>query len=267
MPIVVESIETLRTYRGHLAVVTQTIPALDEIYGENTRRALQGNAGVKLYLTPSDEKTVEELSKAVGKTTKTVVTRSQSIGKNPFEGRSQSTRTEESSLLPEDEARRLPLDEIVMVIDAQMPVRAKRIQYFDDRLFKAIHAAQTGELPFPKPGGVGSQGTLPLSVRAMPMAPPPDGPSGPEADVEAARQAADGQSSGQTDVAQTKIAPVVQAVIAEEQRQMEMDFGSQVVDAEAASEVDEAQMRSAVDGLDEMEAMLREDGGQKLVAR
>lgn len=107
---------------------------------------------VKLYLTPSDEKTVEELSKAVGKTTKTVVTRSQSIGKNPFEGRSQSTRTEESSLLPEDEARRLPLDEIVMVIDAQMPVRAKRIQYFDDRLFNAIYAAQTGELPFPEPG-------------------------------------------------------------------------------------------------------------------
>ena len=65
MPIVVESIETLRTYRGHLAVVTQTIPALDEIYGENTRRALQGNAGVKLYLTHSDEKTIEELSKAV----------------------------------------------------------------------------------------------------------------------------------------------------------------------------------------------------------
>ena len=103
------------------------------------------------------------MSKAVGKTTKTVITRSQSIGKNPFEGLSQSTRTEESSLLPEDEARRLPLDEIVMVIDAQMPVRAKRIQYFDDRLFKAIHAAQTGELPFPKPGGGGPQGTLPLN--------------------------------------------------------------------------------------------------------
>ena len=218
---------------------------------------------MKLYLTPSDEKTVEELSKAVGKTTKTVVTRSQSIGKNPFEGRSQSTRTEESSLLPEDEARRLPLDEIVMVIDAQMPVRAKRIQYFDDRLFKAIHAAQTGELPFPKPGGGRAQGNLPLSVRAMPMTPPANGSGGPEA----AREAADGQSSGQTDVTPKKTAPVVQAVIAEEQRQMEMDFGGQVVDAEAAIVVNEAQMRSAVDGLDEMEAMLREDGGQKMVAR
>lgn len=150
MPIVVESIETLRSYKGHLAIVTQTIPALDEIYGENTRRALQGNAGVKLYLTPSDEKTVEELSKAVGKTTKRVVTRSRQIGRNPFEGRSMSERTEETSLLPEDEARRMPLDDIVMVIDAQMPIRAKRIQYYDDPFFKAIHGVQHGELPFPE---------------------------------------------------------------------------------------------------------------------
>jgi type IV secretion system protein VirD4 len=267
MPIVVESIETLRTYRGHLAIVTQTIPALDEIYGENTRRALQGNAGVKLYLTPSDEKTVEELSKAVGKTTKTVVTRSQSIGKNPFEGRSQSTRTEESSLLPEDEARRLPLDEIVMVIDAQMPVRAKRIQYFDDRLFKAIHAAQKGELPFPKPGSGGPQGSLPLSVRAMPMTPPPVGLRGAEADVERAGVAAGGRPSGQTHVAPKKNAPVVQAVVAEEQRQMVMDFGSLVADAKAESDIDEAQMRAAVDGLAEMEAMLRGGDGENLVDR
>ncbi len=150
MPIVTKSIETLRAYRGHLAIVTQTIPALDEIYGENTRRALQGNAGVKLYLTPSDEKTVEELTKAVGKTTKKVVTQSRAIGKMPFEGRSQSVRTEEVSLLPEDEARRLPLDDIVMVIDAQMPIRAKRIEYFSDPFFKGIHAAQKGDLPFPE---------------------------------------------------------------------------------------------------------------------
>ena len=143
--------------------------------------------------------------------------------------------------------------------DAQMPVRAKRIQFFDDRLFKAIHAAQTGELPFPQPGGGGPQGNLPLSVRAMPMTPPANGPSGSETDavVESARQDAGSQTSVQTDVAPKRTAPVVQAVIAQEQRQMEMDFGSSVVDSEAASVADEAQMRSAVDGLDEMEAMLR----------
>ena len=171
MPIVAESIEVLRHYRGHLAVVTQTIPALDEIYGENTRRALQGNAGIKLYLTPSDEKTVEELSKAVGKTTKTVVTRSRSVGKNPFEGRSQSERTEETPLLPEDEARRLPLDEIVVVVDAQMPVRAKRVVYFEDPFFKDIHEAQAGDMPFPPvPDIPGPGGELTLSSRATPTA-------------------------------------------------------------------------------------------------
>ena len=180
MPIVVESIETLRSYRGHLAIVTQTIPALDEIYGENTRRALQGNASVKLYLTPSDEKTVEELSKAVGKTTKRVVTRSRSIGKNPFEGRSMSERTEETSLLPEDEARRLPLEDIIMVVDAQMPIRAKRIQYYDDPFFKGIHAAQKGELPFPSVS-LGRDAPPAADGTAEPEA-APDGPNTPQPD-------------------------------------------------------------------------------------
>ena len=55
MPIVTDSIETLRSYRANLAIVTQTIPALDEIYGENARRALQGNAGIKLYPSTKDQ--------------------------------------------------------------------------------------------------------------------------------------------------------------------------------------------------------------------
>jgi len=260
MPIVVESIETLRTYRGHLAVVTQTIPALDEIYGENTRRALQGNAGVKLYLTPSDEKTVEELSKAVGKTTKTVVTRSRSIGKNPFEGRSQSVRTEETSLLPEDEARRLPLDEIVMVVDAQMPIRAKRIQYFDDRLFKAIHDAQSGELPFPDPGGGGAQGTLPLSVQAMPLFPRSGGGAEDETISESAHQVRGEaeQPPSRVDGSPKKTAVVVQAVVAEAQRQMDMDFVGLAPSADSKSEEDGEQVRVAVDGLDELETALKQ---------
>jgi type IV secretion system protein VirD4 len=85
--------------------------------------------------------------------------------------------------------------------------------------------------------------------------------------VDRAREAAGGQSSGQTDVATKKTAPVVQAVVAEELRQMEMDFGSQVADAAAMGVDDEAQMLSAVDGLEEMEAMLQEEGGEKLFTR
>jgi type IV secretion system protein VirD4 len=261
MPIVVESIETLRTYRGHLAVVTQTIPALDEIYGENTRRALQGNAGVKLYLTPSDEKTIEELSKAVGKTTKTVITRSRSIGKNPFEGRSQSTRTEETSLLPEDEARRLPLDEIIMVVDAQMPVRAKRIQYFDDRLFAAIHGAQTGELPFPVIGGGGAGGSG--------SEPGGSGQNANQDGIGAKSHKQDERLSDPQEVGAAKSASrvekrsgAVQVVVEEGQRQQEMNFADQgEMQLEERDGGDRDRLDLAVDDLGGLEDQLKHGEG------
>ena len=60
-----------------------------------------------------------------------------------------SERTEETALLPEDEARRMDLDDIVLVVDAQMPVRAKRIKYYEDRFFKGIFDKQSGDLPYP----------------------------------------------------------------------------------------------------------------------
>ncbi len=261
MPIVVESIETLRTYRGHLAVVTQTIPALDEIYGENTRRALQGNAGVKLYLTPSDEKTIEELSKAVGKTTKTVITRSRSIGKNPFEGRSQSTRTEETSLLPEDEARRLPLDEIVMVVDAQMPVRAKRIQYFDDRLLASIHGAQTGELPFPVLGGGGAGGSGSESGGS--------GQNANQVGIGAKSHKRDERVSGPQQVSAArsvsrvkKRSGAVQIVVEEGQRQQELNFADQgEMQLEKRDDSDRDRLDLAVDDLGRLEDQLKEGEG------
>jgi type IV secretion system protein VirD4 len=268
MPIVAESIEILRQYRGHLAIVTQTIPAIDEIYGENTRRALQGNAGIKLYLTPSDEKTVEELSKAVGKTTKTVVTRSRAIGKNPFEGRSQSERTEEVSLLPEDEARRLPLDEIVVVVDAQMPVRAKRVVYFEDPFFKNIHGAQKGDLPFPE-GPVAPMGELPLSVRATPTAPRGSGLS--ERDFEARMGFGErrGEPSAYPDSTMHG-RRVRAAVLSDDQRQFEMDFGARTeLDVEAASEDDLATVQEALSELDRLEGEIAEESASsgRVVAR
>jgi type IV secretion system protein VirD4 len=256
MPIVAESIEVLRHYRGHLAVVTQTIPAIDEIYGENTRRALQGNAGIKLYLTPSDEKTVEELSKAVGNTTKTVFTRSRAVGKNPLEGRSQSERTEEVSLLPEDEARRLPLDEIVVVVDAQMPVRAKRVVYYEDPFFKGIHAAQEGELPFPK-SPVPPMGTLPLSVQAMPTAPRGSGLT--ERDFEARMGITEPGGNGPIDPRSTaEVRQARAAVLADDQRQFEMDFGGPadlMVDTPSENAVE--QVEDALGDLEQLEGALR----------
>ncbi|MGB7243526.1 MAG: type IV secretory system conjugative DNA transfer family protein [Sulfitobacter sp.] len=289
MPIVVESIETLRSYKGHLAIVTQTIPALDEIYGENTRRALQGNAGVKLYLTPSDEKTVEELSKAVGKTTKKVVTRSRAIGKNPFEGRSQSVRTEEVSLLPEDEARRLPLEEIVMVIDAQMPIRARRIEYFNDPFFKQIHSKQSGELPFPErkvPTSVGMIAEPKNPLKDQDHAAPAETPaSRPETPVskqekevpdqgrlpidpvdrpasqrESVLMAVAKKQRSSIRTTDRKKAKALVGMVEDQQRQFELDLATQVeLTLDAPTDADVSELESAMGDLRELKNSLPDD--------
>jgi type IV secretion system protein VirD4 len=190
------------------------------------------------------------LSKAVGKTTKTVVTRSRAVGKNPFEGRSQSERTEEVSLLPEDEARRLPLDEIVVVVDAQMPVRAKRVVYYEDPFFKGIHAAQEGDLPFPK-APVGPMGELPLSVRAMPTAPRGNGIS--ESDEVGARTD-QAESTLSSDRRRDEDRRTWAAAIAEDTRQIEMDFGGQEpLRVDDPTEEDAAEIEGALNELDRLE--------------
>lgn len=46
----------------------------------------------------------------------------------------------------------MDLDDIVLVVDAQMPVRAKRIKYYEDWFFQQIFDKQAGDLPYPSAG-------------------------------------------------------------------------------------------------------------------
>jgi type IV secretion system protein VirD4 len=43
----------------------------------------------------------------------------------------------------------MDLDEVILVIDAQMPIRARRIKYFEDPALKALHTGQAGSFPYP----------------------------------------------------------------------------------------------------------------------
>nr|WP_308434624.1 hypothetical protein [Seohaeicola zhoushanensis] len=56
--------------------------------------------------------------------------------------------------MTEDAARRVDLDEVILVIDAQMPIRAKRVKYFEDPALKVLHAGQSGSFPYPDEEGL-----------------------------------------------------------------------------------------------------------------
>jgi type IV secretion system protein VirD4 len=133
---IADAMTTIRGFGGRIAIVTQTIPKLDQIYSREERLSIQGGAGLKLYLTPSEEMTIEDVSKACGKTNKRIVSKSRRTGFG--EKTTISERMEEHPLLTEDEARRLDPNAAIVIINGQQPILAKRIIHFEDRRFTHI---------------------------------------------------------------------------------------------------------------------------------
>ena len=123
-------------------------------------------AGVKLYMTPSEKRTVTEVSEGVGMTTKRVVSKSRAMGRGMFDT-NLSERTEERPLLTEDEAARLDLDDIILVIDGQHPARAKRIKYYEDAKLRHLFEGQTGDYPLPLGGKLNAQDAAEIDDRMV----------------------------------------------------------------------------------------------------
>jgi type IV secretion system protein VirD4 len=151
-PLVLSAIKTIRSFAGRFFIISQTIPGLDDIYGEAGRRSLQGGAGLQIYMTPQDDKTAEVLSNALGRKTVTAITESNSRVRELDDSANITRRSEERPLISPSEILRFPLDEVIILPEGQYPIRANHIRYFEDSHFAPIEAAQKGRaLPYPAP--------------------------------------------------------------------------------------------------------------------
>ena len=149
-PLVLNSIKTIRSYGGRFFIISQSIPGLDGIYGETDRRALQGGAGIQIYMTPQDDRTAEVLSSALGKRTIVGKTRSQAPVRSLSDTANISRRAEERPLVSASELLRFPLDRVLVLAEGQYPIKAHHIRYYEDRHFRAIDEARRGHaLPYP----------------------------------------------------------------------------------------------------------------------
>jgi type IV secretion system protein VirD4 len=153
MPIVEQALKQLAGHGARVSIITQSIPGLDNIYGENIRLSLESAAGMKLYLAANDKKTAVEISDALGKTTKLSVSDSVSRDRDFMQRRSVSRRMEERPLLTPDEVRRLNPDLAILIPERQNPLLVHRIVYFQDPTFRKLFEAQKGVLPYPSQDG------------------------------------------------------------------------------------------------------------------
>lgn len=149
MPIVEQALKQLAGHGARVSIITQSIPGLDNIYGENIRLSLESAAGMKLFLSPNEKKTAAEVSQSLGKTTKLSVSDSLSRDNGFRQKRSVSRRMEERPLMSPDEIRKLSADRVILIPERQNPIMAERIVYYQDPLFRSLIDGQTGPLPYP----------------------------------------------------------------------------------------------------------------------
>lgn len=149
MPIVEQALKQLAGHGARVSIITQSIPGLDNIYGENVRLSLESAAGMKLYLSPNEKKTAQEVSDALGKTTKLSTSDSWSRDASLLTRRSLSRRMEERPLMSPDEVKKLDANVAILVPERQQPLRVSRIVYYEDAVFRAIYEGQVGPLPYP----------------------------------------------------------------------------------------------------------------------
>jgi type IV secretion system protein VirD4 len=151
-PLVENSIKTIRSFGGRFFIITQSIAGLDSpsLYGEAGRRALMAGAGVKVFMTPQDDRTATVLSDMLGKHTVVSKTESQSRIRELEDSANISRRSEERPLISPGKLLQFPLDQVLVLPEGQYPIQAHHIRYYEDHHFTAIEAARQGHaMPYP----------------------------------------------------------------------------------------------------------------------
>ena len=148
MPIVQQSMKQLAGHGARTTVVTQSIPGLKSVgYSDAEVESLLAGCEMKIYISPNDHSTTEEITKALG--TRTGFKASYSYTLNDFSNRSVNVSTEELPLFTAAQLRGLPKSKVLLMPEGHQPILADKIVYYADPVFKPIFERQKGPYPYP----------------------------------------------------------------------------------------------------------------------
>ena len=151
-------------YKIKMAFIIQDLKNLDEIYGETARHSLLGNCGYQLILGANDQATADYVSKALGKQTIRYQTESRQIEVMGLNRRTRIEQMRDRDLMMPQEVRQLPESDLVLLVEGQKPVRAKKVRFFAMEPFQT--AAAYGEAHRPEVPHVEIRERLPVPALA-----------------------------------------------------------------------------------------------------
>ncbi len=138
----IQAVSLMRGYGMNMWMIFQDLPQIKSIYGEKWQTFI-ANSRIQQYFGVTDNDTTEYVSKLLGQTTMTLRSDTDSSGNSRSNSggtrstnRSQTVSSAGKPLLYPDQVRRLQ-DQII-IADSIYPIRAARLNYYDDPLFSTI---------------------------------------------------------------------------------------------------------------------------------
>jgi type IV secretion system protein VirD4 len=126
-----KKLATIRSRNIHASIVFQDLSQLEDRYPNKGWTGIIGNCDSRLFLGANDQETARFVETLLGKTT--VITKSftRNTGLRGWleRGEKEMTRPESRNLMNLDEVLRLPLDEAILFIRGQNPLRIKKMDY------------------------------------------------------------------------------------------------------------------------------------------
>ena len=125
-----KKLATIRSRNMHASIVFQDISQLEDRYPNKGWTGIIGNCDSRLFLGANDQETAKFVETLLGKGT--VITKSFSRNAGPkgwFDWGRETARPESRNLMNLDEVLRLPLDEAILLIRGQNPLRIKKMDY------------------------------------------------------------------------------------------------------------------------------------------
>jgi type IV secretion system protein VirD4 len=125
-----KKLATIRSRNMHASIVFQDISQLEDRYPNKGWAGIIGNCDSRLFLGANDPETAGFVETLLGKGT--VVARSRTRHAGPLgwlEWGRETARPESRNLMNLDEVLRLPLDEAILLIRGQNPLRLKKMDY------------------------------------------------------------------------------------------------------------------------------------------
>lgn len=149
MDAVVNATGTLRGYGGHMLLVVQGLPNLEEVYGQAGASSLMNACQVHAYMSINDAQSKQMISRSLGTYGVEMTQESTSRSFGSFGGsRTASKQLRAMKLIEEDAVNRMGEDSILLIPKDMRPIFARKVVYHKDRTLKKL-ARRSDPRPVP----------------------------------------------------------------------------------------------------------------------